>query len=331
MPGVSAPEHPGAAFVSAGRALVELAQLLGAALEAWAPLFRELAESAERLARRLGPYTEALREAAQRPDARRQLAGLAALATALDSAPAYCVPYDCELVRLGLAPLTVEEQRNFAVVAALLASRREQLLGQRVPLEQVALAAGRADVAAAVVMERGATRRAIRFLEIENKREEGELVSAAYGELREKILPSIERRVRRIRMADSRRLGRPMLEQMVRDAYLGKSIRRALVQQLEREGKQAEREATFSSAMAKRLAEAELRPDWELGWDIEQATASFLQRPRASELDRKLVAALRRWPDCSTAEIARRIGEPIRTVQYHWRKLLEHVRKQLEI
>jgi hypothetical protein len=310
--------------------LATLGQRADAWAERWAPVLRALVERADEMARQLAPSLQAFAQMMRSPEVQRLAQGLMAWGPLLESAPTYCAPYDRELVRLGLAPLTADERRNFVVVAVLLESRKEQLLGHRLPLEQVALAAGRADVAAAVVMERGATRRAIRSLEIENEREQGELVSAAYRELREKILPSIERRVRRIRMADSRRLGRPMLEQVVRDAYLGKSIRRALVQHLEREGKQAERETTFESAMATRLAEAELRPDWELGWDIEQAMASFLQRPRASELDRKLVAARRRWPDYSTAEIARRIGEPIRTMQYHWRKLLEHVRKQLE-
>ena len=307
-----------------------LGQRVGAALEAWAPLFQELAESTERLARRLAPYMEALREAAQRPEGQRRLAGLAALATALDSAPAYCVSYDREIAQLGLPPLTEEQRRAFVLSSFLLQGPGEWRSGSRMPLEEIALAAHRPDITAAVVMKRAVTLRAIRSLEGENKREESELVGAAYLELRGNILPSIKRRLDGVPLAQARTKARRLLGQVLSDRYLVKSVGRALVRRLKREQKRAERETTFSPATATRLAEAELRPDWELGWDIEQATTSFLQRPGASELDRKLVAALRSWPDCSAAEIARRIGEPIRTVQYHWRKLLEHVRKQLE-
>jgi hypothetical protein len=98
-------------------------------------------------------------------------------------------------------------------------------------------------------------------------------------------------------LAQARTKARRLLGQVLSDRYLVKSVGRALVRRLKREQKRAERETTFSPATATRLVEAELRPDWELGWDIEQATASFLQRPGASELDRKLVAALRSWPD----------------------------------
>ena len=258
--------------------------------------------------------------------------GLAAMGEVMECAPSYCAPYDRELVRLGLPPLTEEEQREFILIAVLLGGRQAQQLGQRVPLVEVALAAGRHDIAAAVVMERELTQGAIRQLERDNRRQEGDLLADAYLALRGQILPSIRRRINEIPMGDAQRIARPMLEQMVRDAYLLKSLKRALVRRLEREARGREQEGELDAEAEERLEQARQKlagGSAELDWDIERALASFLARPRAGEIDRKMVAELRRCPDASAREIALAIGEPVRTVQYHYRQLVEHVREQL--
>ena len=196
---------------------------------------------------------------------------------------------------------------------------------------EVALAAGRHDIAAAIVMKRELTQAAIHRLERDNVRQKGDLLADAYLKLREEILPSVERRVSRIPMGHVRRIAGPILKQVVRDAYMLRSIKRALVPRLQREARNAG-EAPWDEGAQQKLDELKQRlagDDSELSWDIERALASFLARPRASELDRELVAQFRRQPDSSAREIAKRIGKPIRTVQYHYRKLVDYVRKQL--
>ena len=325
-------ESPQRILVSLGATLTQLGRKHAAWLEQWDLGLRQLNQAMEEIVRRLAPQVQALREWAGSPEVQRFAQGVVAWGSLLESAPSYCAPYDWELARLGLTPLAAEEQRHFMLVAVLLRKRRELRLGQRLPLVEVALAAGRLDITAALVMERAATRSTIRSLEMSNKREAGELLADAYVEMREKILPSIERRLHRIPLADMRRVARPVLEQVVRDAYLVKSIKRVLVRRLERERRRKEKEEKWvvqrSATEIQRLADAHRGQDQN--WLVEQAIASFLERPRASALDRKLVAALRRRPESRAKEIAGRIGEPVRTVQYHYRKLVDHVRKQLE-
>jgi len=292
-------------------------------------VLRQWDEALAEMAQRLVPYVRAIDEIARSPGLQRVAQGLAALGQLMDAAPGYCAPYDRELARLGLAPLTKEEQVRFTIVAALIQGGAQVQLGCRPPLEQVALLAERPEITAAMVMERAATRSAIRSLEISNEREEGDLLTDAYLELRRTILPSIQRRFNRVPMADFRRVLRPALTQVVRDAYLVKSLRRALVRRLDPEAQRKEKEEEWDDEADRCHSARHHRKDQELNWEIEQAMASFLERPRASELDRKLVAALRRWPDASAAELARRISKPVRTVQYHRRKLLEYLRKQL--
>ena len=210
-------------------------------------------------------------------------------------------------------------------------------LGQRLPLAEVALRAGRPDITVAVVMARAATRVAISSLEATTGRSQGELVSAAYLDLRETILPSIARRLGQVPLSEARTTVPPLLEQVLKDAYLVTSIGHALGESLARDGERRKRETRWSEEAELHVQRAPhgawlgRRDEGELAWGIEQALASFGRRPGAAGLDRKLVAARRRWPDVSVAEIARRIGEPVRTAQYHHHRLLEYVRKQLEI
>jgi DNA-binding CsgD family transcriptional regulator len=283
------------------------------------------------LARRLAPLLEALREWMQSPEMGRFMQGLAAMGEVMECAPSYCAPYDRELARLGLPPLTKDEQRDFILIAVLLGGRQAQQLGQRVPLVEVALAAERHDIAAAVVMERKLTQDVIHQLERDNSRPEGDLLADAYLELRESILPSIRRRIGRIPMRDTRRIARPLLKQVARDAYLLKAIRRAVVRRLERETQGMEG-APWDEEARHKLAQLKHRlagDDSELNWDVERALASFLARPRVSELDRKLVQELRQSPESSARQIALCIGESVRTVQHHRRTLVDYVRKQL--
>jgi hypothetical protein len=145
-----------------------------------------------------------------------------------------------------------------------------------------------------MVMERAATKSAIRSLEVSNEREEGDLLADAYLELRETILPSIQRRFNAVPLADFSRVLRPALTQVVRDAYLVKSLRRALVRRLEPEAQRKATEEEYDDEVDQCHSARHHRKDQELNWEIEQAMVSFLARPRASELDRRLVAAMRR-------------------------------------
>ena len=321
-------ESPAVTSSSLGASFVLLGKRYAHWVERWAPVLRQWDEALAEMAQRLAPYVRAIDEIARSPGMERVVQGLAAFGQLMDAAPGYCAPYDRELVRFGLAPLTEEEQVRFTIIAALIRGRAQVQLGCRPPLEQVALLAERPEVTVAMVMERAATRSAIRSLEILNEREEGELLTDAYLELQETIVPSIQRHLSRVPMADFRRVLRPALTQVVRDAYMVKSLRRALVRQLGLEAQRKEKEEQWDDEVDRHHS-ARHQEDQHLNWEIEQAMASFLERPRASELDRKLVAALRRWPDASAAEIARRISRSVRTVQYHRRKLLEHLKKQL--
>lgn len=330
-PGTTRPER--ALFGLFGIAPLKLGQKHAPPPEQWVQAANRLKQALEGLTRWLAPQLKALREFVQSPAAHRLMLGLAAMAEVMECAPSYCAPYGRELARLGLPPLTREEQHEFILIAVLLGGREAQELGQRVPLVEVALAAGRHDIAAATVMKRGLTQAAVHQLEYDSGRQQGELLTDAYLDLREEILPSIERRLSRIPMWDVRRIARPILQQAVRDAYLLKSIRRALVRRLEREARNAE-EAPWDEEAEQKLDQLKQRLAGggpELDWDIERATGSFLERPRASKLDRKLVAEFRRGPDSSAREIALRIGEPVRTVQDHWTKLVKHVREQLNM
>jgi hypothetical protein len=298
-----------------------------------APVLRELSQALEEMTRLFAPQLLAFSEAVRRPETQAFIRGLAEWSASLDAAPSYCLPYERELARLGMKSLTAEEQRDLMVMATVLQDKREIRLGHRLPLMEVALAAGRFDIAAALVMGRAATQRAIRSVEIGNEQEEGELVTTAYLELDQHIFPSILRRLDRVPLRDAGRILQPKLKQVVRDAYLVTSIRRALVRRLGREAQRKEREGEWDEEAQQRLAQ--MRHELTVGIsdrnrDIEQAMASFLERPRVSALDRKLVAALRRWPDSSAREIAGRIGEPVRTVQYHYAKLVGYVTKQVE-
>lgn len=324
------PMPPPRASASLVAQVAQAFQAAATATQRWVSVWRELAKLADEMGRRIAPYVQALQDMARCPEMERLARGVVGWLSLLETAPQYCVPYNREIAQLGLEPLTEEEQRSFLTASVLLQGGRERRLGSRLPLAEVALMAGRHDIAAAVAMGRPQTRAGVQRLERGSGQEEGELLGDAYLALLEEILPSIQRRLHRIPMAEAPSRLRPLLEEVVRDAYLVKSIRRALVRRLKREAKRAEAETEFSSDLAERLAKAERRPDPELDWRIEEAIASFLERPRASELDRKLVAALRRWPDCSIAEIARRIAKPIRTVQDHRKKLDEHVREYLQ-
>jgi hypothetical protein len=320
-------------LASLGEAMVLFGESCAVWLEQWAPMLRQLNEAMEEMRRWLAPHLRTFEKGMRRPETQALIQGLAEWLALLDSAPSYCLPYDRELARLGMKPLTAEEQRDFVVFAMLLQDRKELQLGHRLPLAEIALVAGRLDITAALVMERAAVQRAIRWVERSNEQEEGELISAAYAELHQHILPNIERRLDGVALGDARRILRPKLKQVVRDAYLVKSIRRALVRLLGREARRKAKEEEWDDEAQQRLAQMRqgmANDDRDQNWDIEQAMASFPARPRDSELDRKLVAALRRWPESSAREIAGRLREPVRTVQHHYRKLIDHVRKQVE-
>ena len=61
---------------------------------------------------------------------------------------AYCLPYDREIKRLGLPPLTPQERADCLLAAILMAEPEEIGPRHRMPLVEVALLAGRADVVA---------------------------------------------------------------------------------------------------------------------------------------------------------------------------------------
>jgi len=327
------PQSPAETLASLAASLALFGEKYAAWLKQWTPVFRAAAEAVNEMARRLTPHLRSFEKEIRKPETQALIQGLAEWSTLLDSAPSYCLPYDRELARLGMKPLTAEEQRDLLVFAVLLQDRKEVRLGHRLPLAEIALVAGRADITAALVMERAAIQRAIHWVERSNEQEESELISAAYVELHQHILPSIGRRLDGVALRDGRRILQSKLKQVVRDAYLVKSIRRALVRRLEQEAQCKEREGEWDDEAQQGIAQ--MRQDLansarDRNWYIERALASFLARPRASDLDRKLVAALRRSPDSSARAIAQQIGKPVRTVQYHYRKLVAYVRKQLE-
>ncbi|NIM05566.1 MAG: hypothetical protein GTN65_08105 [Armatimonadetes bacterium] len=325
----SSPSTPTSLFQAFG----ELALMFGKWCEGWAPLGRRLAELINSLEQLFAPFGRAIQAIVQSPEMKQIAEAVATWKQVQEGAAYYCIPYNLELKRLGLKPFSKEKYLSIVIFSHLLSDAKERQLGRRPPLEEVALLVGRPDVTAALVMERVKLRRSIDNLEKVNKQEEGDLVTTAYLKLVEEIIPRIQRHLKEVPMTDFRRVVQPMLAEVLQDAYLVTSIKRELVRHLKRELRQKEKdEEWLAESMAKekqRLTDPNI--DREQAWVIEQAMASFLERPRVGELDRKMVAELRRSPDSSAREIAGRIGEPVRTVQYHRRKLREYVRKEAEI
>ena len=234
---------------------------------------------------------------------------------------AYCLPYDREIKRLGLPPLTPQERADCLLAAILMAEPEEIGPRHRMPLVEVALLAGRADVVARMAVERGLQREAARGVRARSPEDRQDLPNEAYVALHGEIIPSIERRILNLEPAKAR----PVLEAVTGDGYLVASMRRALLEGVQRDVQCAEE--PLSEEEADKAAAADTAPPLAL-WDTEAAVARFLRRRGASDLDRRIAAALWKAPDASAAQIAHALRASERTVRDHLGKLRRYLQAE---
>ena len=176
-----------------------------------------------------------------------------------------------------------------------------------------------------------AASRAIRSLQMTDPGPGDDLVGEAYLGLRDRILPNVRRPMDGIPLSEMRTVLAPRLKEVAGDAYLTVSIRRDLVDYLKAQVKQDGREVPQDLSPLVDPMPPPGSDDLTLRLDIEEALRAFFRLPRATKLDRKMVAAFREDPQLSARSIAARIEEPVRTVQVHYREMLEFVKKRVQM
>jgi hypothetical protein len=295
-----------------------ISRSLSAAATALADLPRQLAQAAGMMLRLLeSPQVQQLLEEISRPGWWDRVAN------------AYCDAYQLEIAELGLGPLSKEEQLSFMVFGSMLAGPGELGLGRRPALLQVAVAGQRPDLALAVLLRQGLDRSALRSLSVADSETREELVGQATLALGEEILPGLERRVNGLGLGGMARL-KPLLAEVTKDACLVVAIRRELIRYLGKEELHREREEAQEPA----VLEDELlcAPEQERRLNhraVEQAIGRFLKRPRAKQIDARIVAAIGQNLERTSASIARELGVPETTVRYRRRLLMEFLSKDL--
>jgi len=307
------------------RDLAQCASQLGSMLSPALARLTPLLESLRPLAARMQTAVEAWQRALDSPQARELFQGLVALAEVTKAAPAYCAPYNQQIAELGLTPLSEGEERDFAVMAALIGREDEFGTGRRVPLVQVALAGKRSDIALALMLQRGLGQTAIRSVQVADADRRDDLDGEAVVALGEEILPDFERRLKEIRLSEARaRLG-PLLRDVTKDAYLVTAIRRELVRYLVKEQQRAGREHLAEPAEIAVRVEA-LSID---ALQVKKLISRFAHRGGAKPIDAQLVAALCEDPTRSMASLARELGVAERTLRHRRRLLREFISEHL--
>lgn len=237
------------------------------------------------------------------------------------TASSYCGPYNVELRRRGLAPLSPQEELDFLMAAILIARPEELGPGERVPLAEVSLAGGRTDVAARIWGEQlleGDGRNGFHPFEPEWDDWQGE----AFVGLSKSILPSIQRRLDNTPLVNVRAI----MPRVASRAYLMQSLRNYLFERLGREAKWAEPE-TPTDLAEERIAGHERADDCDR-YAAQQVLTRFLERS-ATDLDRRMLEIWRQHPDWSARRIAQQLRIPERTVRYRWTRMIKYLREMV--
>jgi len=245
----------------------------------------------------------------------------------------YCAPYDRELRALGLPPLQGPQRREILLNACLLGRPGEISLARRMPLVEVALVAPETrHIAAGILATRGLRTLASRHLTLTTEQEE-EMQTKAFVALSEQILPSIQRRV----MKCVPQRAREVLAQVTRDAYLVRSLVRAIVPTLRSDRKYAKLTVVPEADESKPEDEPEAHPA-DGGYNLEEALdrlvvaegiEAYLARRGAKDVDREMIAILREDPETPVTEIARRLGVPEGTLRYRLKRLKDYLAERL--
>jgi len=301
-------------------AVRRLAQAVAPAVREFAEVFAGMArgvQAAAKLFQQIREKVLALREGVVRAEewGRR----------APQLASQYCQPYQRQIAQLcerNLKPLTRSEEWSFMVMAAALSLPDERGLGRRPPLEYVALANGRLDLAVAVlVKERPDLLRLSKPMET-LPREWEDLPGDVVVALREKVLPSLEKRLQEVTIPEAQRV----LENWLSNQYLVASIRNSINRQRGRVRKQAALEA----GPLREPGDTEAKVDETSVTDVlamEHAVEEYLQQSDRPELDRQILDALKEGT--SMAELGRRIDVPERTLRSRKERLFAFCRCRL--
>jgi len=298
-----------------------------AALDPWVQIVRGLNEHLQRAAQ----WMEALQQRLQRVFEFTERLGKV-LAQAPELVAQYCRPYQRQIRDLhdpNFPPLGPGEVMHFALVGIVLESPEEARLGRQPPLEEVAVACNRIDLAAAILI---ATRPHLaRWAKPAVPRSKwDDLPVDVFLTLREEVLPNIEKRAGNLSLAQMRH----KLKDWMSDQYLVAAIKGNIVRSYQRARKQrrvcevylcdhdaaksqwdrdAERQGLESRALDVALAKAAVR--------------EYLRQSKRPEVDRQIVAAIEH--EQSMRELGQRTGVPERTLRYRHDRLIIACRQSL--
>ena len=303
---------------------------INAAVEVWAPQLRKANEAFLALAERFRPIVEQLaridaevRRLVLRVNKRQLARAIERLAPSDEVLAEYCRPYEREIEKVGLPPLSDEERSHFYLVGWLL-DPRDWRLGARPPLLPLALAADRVDVATADVVRRGLHRRVAAGLADVGVQDRDDLEGEAVLGLHAQTLPYLAKKVKRVPVEFLQQY----VDKVTRDSYLMASIARNLRQVLKTDRLEREREELHRVKLASAGAVPHIPDIREWGLAIKEAAKSFAARPDATELDRKMVRVFLREPSLRASAIAREIGAPTRTVQSRYGKMRKYIKQR---
>ena len=289
-----------------------------AALDPWAQFMSRLGEHFLRAQRRLEaiqPRVQQVFEVAKRLG--KALAQVSAFAAE------YGQLYQRQIRGLhdpSFPPLSRDEMMKFALVAIMLRSPEEARLRRPPPLEEVAQACNRIDLAAAILI---ATRphlarwakQAVPYAKWDD------LPLDVFLTLSEEVLPSIDRRLGDLTPEDARR----KLKDWMSDQYLAAAIKNNIVRSLVRQCKKEESEAKASEAwvMASRKEAIEALDAAAVGATVEE----YLSHSERRELDCQILKALEE--DRSMRSLAAELGVPERTLRQRKTNLVSFCTERL--
>jgi len=300
-----------------------------AALDPWAQFMSRLGEHFLRAQRRLEaiqPRVQQVFEVAKRLG--KALAQVSAFAAE------YGQLYHRQIRGLhdpSFPPLSRDEMMNFALVAIMLRSPEEARLRRPPPLEEVALACNRIDLAAAILIATRPqltrwARQAVPYAKWED------LPLDVFLTLSEEVLPNIEKRMGCLSMAQARR----KLKDWMSDQYLAAAIKGNLDRALQRERARKKRRVRevylcdHEAAKSQGDRDAERQSLESRAQDIallNTTVRKYLRQSKRPEVDRQIVAATKRGQ--SMRKLSQRIGVPERTLRYRRKRLITACRQSL--
>jgi len=309
-------------WLKAERWLTQHGEQIRSTIERWERAWRETLQPFEQALERMRALGERLAPLVQ------QVPQLAA---------EYCRPYQQQIRELhspNFPLLNPDEVMHFALVGIMVGSPEETRLRRPPPLEEVALACNRIDLAAAVISQERPclAERAKRAVPEWNP---DDLPLDVFFMLYETVLPNFARRLENLTLEEGRRKVKGWMSDQYLTAAIKKNIRRSLERQ--RNKKQASEvvvgEADLEQAGAAGAQELAVAVVLEQACDaidiaaVNAAIRQYLGQSKRPEVDRQIVAATKRGQ--SMRKLSQRIGVPERTLRYRRKRLITACRQSL--